>query len=323
MRKAVRINPDDPALMMALAQALSNQLDTREAIELYWRAFGMSESIDDKTSLTSKMVPLYEQINQVDLILERFQRERQEEDKRREMTICLAQAYQTMGDLVSAKVELESLLSEDTRDTNLLQQIAKLCESNGELDAAIAYQRQLVGLAPGHETEFPLAAMLRNNGETEEATEINVRLTMREEDPLRFLRSIDSLLNQESYEIALQVVNPRLAQQRDDWELLYREGLALIKLEKYDEAKLTFQRLIDIKLPIDTLSRTEEERFKQALRKAKSDEARGIVKPKIERPTMYEMLSAMYSVRQALESWIIRYVLLLLWTTAKQFMDAN
>ncbi|MCA9010598.1 MAG: tetratricopeptide repeat protein, partial [Planctomycetaceae bacterium] len=92
LRKAVRINPNEPHLIMALAAALAEQLRTDEAIEVYWRAFDKSETVDDKTNLTQKLVPLYEQINQLDKLIERFERDRREEEKRREMTICLAQA---------------------------------------------------------------------------------------------------------------------------------------------------------------------------------------------------------------------------------------
>ncbi|MEZ6079631.1 MAG: tetratricopeptide repeat protein [Pirellulaceae bacterium] len=182
LRKAVRINPNEPHLIMALAAALADQLRTDEAIEVYWRAFDKSDEVEDKVSLTMKLTLLYQQINQLDKLIDRLERERREVDKRREMTICLAQAWHTSGDLGAARQELEGLLSEDTRDTNLLNQLAKLCQEAADPDAAVAYQRQLVAIAPGHETEFPLAGMLMASGQTDEAREIFVKLTQREED---------------------------------------------------------------------------------------------------------------------------------------------
>ncbi len=260
---------------MALASALADQLRTDEAIAVYWRAFDKSESIEDKTSLTQKLVPLYEQINQFEKLIERFERDRREEEKRREMTICLAQAWQTSGDYGSARVELEQLLGEDSRDTNLLQQLSKLCESSGDLEAAINYQRQLVAIAPGHETEFPLATLLQTNGDREEASEILVRLTAREEDPARLLKSIDSLLNQGAYESVIKITEPLLSQQREDWELLYREGVAWAKLEKPEEAKSRFDRILAVTLPHDTLGLFATDEFKRAQAKAKSENLKG------------------------------------------------
>ena len=120
LRKAVRINPTEPALTMSLGRALAEEFRTDEAIEVYWRAFEKSEEIDDKTNLVQKLTALYEQQNQFDKLLERLERDRREESKRREMTICIAQAHNTSGDYGTARRELESLLTDDTRDTCLL-----------------------------------------------------------------------------------------------------------------------------------------------------------------------------------------------------------
>ncbi|MCA9060277.1 MAG: tetratricopeptide repeat protein, partial [Planctomycetaceae bacterium] len=285
LRKAVRINPNEPHLIMALGSALSDQLRTDEAIEVYWRAFEKSEDVEDKVTLTMKLTPLYQQINQLDKLVERFERDRREEEQRRAMTICLAQAWHTAGDIVAARQELESLLSEDTRDTNLLSQLAKLCQDGGELEAAIGYQRQLVSIAPGHETEFPLATMLRLNGNLDEAAEILVRLTRQEEDPVRQLRAIDSLLSQGQYEAVISITEPLLAQNREDWELLYREGVAWHSLDKPEEALSRFERILSLSIPYDALGRAGEEQLKQAQAKARSGNRQGITTSMPQRPT--------------------------------------
>ncbi|MBL8810519.1 MAG: DUF1583 domain-containing protein [Planctomycetaceae bacterium] len=275
LRKAARINPNEPQLMMALASALATQMRTTEAIEVYWRAFEKSDGIEDRTTLTEKLTPLYLQLNQFEQLIERFERDRREEDKRREMTICLAQAHQTAGDLTTARQELEQLLSGNTRDTNLLQQLSKLCEASGDVDAAINYQRQLVTIAPGQESEFPLVKLLQARGSSDEAMEILIRLTAREEDPARLLRNIDSLLNQGAFEAVIRITEPLLSQQREDWELLYREGLAWAKLNKPEEATIRFNRILDLSIPFDTLGIYAEDRFKRDLAKAKSENLKG------------------------------------------------
>jgi tetratricopeptide (TPR) repeat protein len=269
LRKAVRINPNQPHLIMALGSALADQLRTDEAIEIYWRAFDRSDDVDDKTSLILRLVPLYQQINQGDQLIERLERQRREEPQRRVMTICLAQAHHAAGDYGTARHELESLLSDDTRDTHLLHQLARLCQEAGDQEAVIAYQRQLVAIAPGHETELPLAGMLQQFGQRDEATEILVRLTAREDDPVRLLLSVDSLLSQGSFEAALRVVEPLLGQQRDDWELLYREGVALANLERTDEAAHRFQRLLALNLPHQTLGQQAAARWKEQQARAR------------------------------------------------------
>ncbi len=205
-----------------------------------------------------------------------MERERREEDKRREMTICLAQAHHTSGDYGTARQELESLLSVDTRDTNLLQQLSKLCEEGADSDGAVEYQRQLVAIAPGHETEYRLATLLQSRGDRDEASEILMKLMRREEDPARRLRNIDSLLRQGAYESVIAIAEPLLSEQRDAWELLYREAVAWASLDKTEEARNRFERLLSLAAAHDELGVVATDRFKQAQAKARSNNLRGI-----------------------------------------------
>ena len=276
LRKAVRINPTEPALTIALGRALADEFRTDEAIEVYWRAFEKTDEIDDQTSLVQKLTPLYEQQNQFDKLLERLERDRREESRRREMTICLAQAHNTAGDYGTARRELESLLTDNTRDTNLLQQLSKLCESGSDLDAAVAYQTQLAKISPGHEAEFRLAKLLFSNGKRDAASEIFVKLTAREENPVRLLKSIDSLLKRSDYDSVVKVTEPLVSESRDNWELLYREGVALAKQEKIDVAKLRFERILTLNFPHDKMGVSAEQRFKRATQKSKSNNNQGI-----------------------------------------------
>ncbi|HEX4416127.1 MAG TPA: DUF1583 domain-containing protein, partial [Lacipirellulaceae bacterium] len=299
LRKAVRINPTEPHLTTALGAALADQFRADEAIEVYWRAYDRTEEIDDKTSLTAKLADLYLQTNQFDKLIERLERERKEDAKRRAATICIAQAYNTAGDYGTARREMESLLSSETQDTNLLQQLSKLCEQGAELDAAVDYQRRLVQIAPGQETESRLANLLQARGDHEEANEIYVRLTQREEDPGRLLKNLDSLLTQSSYESVIAITEPRLSQQHDDWELLYREIVAWASLEKQQEAKDRCRRLLALRIPHDKMGVSAAEKFKQAEKKAKSDQLRGVTAKMPTRQSPLTMLNMSQQVRQA------------------------
>ena len=276
LRKAVRIDPTEPALTMALGRALAEEFRTDEAIEVYWRAFEKSDEIDDKTTLVQKLTSLYEEQNQFDKLLERLERDRQEESKRREMTICIAQAHNSSGDYGTARRELESLLTDNTKDTNLLQQLSKLCETGSDLAAAVEYQSQLAKIAPGHESEFRLAKLLFSNGQREAASDIFVKLTAREENPVRLLKSVDGLLKRMNYESVVKITEPLLSESRDDWELLYREGVALAKQDKFAESKIRFERILSLSFPHDKMGVVAEEKFKRASQKAKSNNNQGI-----------------------------------------------
>ncbi len=145
------------------------------------------------------------------------------------------------------------------------------------MDSAINYQRQLVSIAPGDETESPLASMLLRAGETNEAREIYAKLIASEEDPVRQLRSLDSLLNTGNFDTAMRVMEPLLDKQRDDWELLYRYGVCWQGLKNDEEARTRFEQILALPLPHDTPGRAAAAKLKQAQEKARSDNLRGSI----------------------------------------------
>ncbi|WP_425618770.1 DUF1583 domain-containing protein [Anatilimnocola sp. NA78] len=242
LRRAMRVNPTEPKLLLTLAAALANQFRTDEAVELYWQAFDKSADIEERINVVQKLCDLYLQTNQFDRLLERLERQRRDAEVKREATICLAQAYHSAGDFGMARQELEGLLSENTRDTQLLQQLSKLAEAERDFAGAVKYQEQLVKVAPGAETEYRLAALLADNGSSQESAAIIVRLTRQEADPEKVLKSIDGLLASNQKSTALLIIEAKLREDPKNWELLYREGVGLS--DKPAEAAKRFEAIL-------------------------------------------------------------------------------
>ncbi len=168
LRRAVRVNPNDTKIVLTLAETLAGQYRTDEAIEMYWRAFDKAGDLDAKLGTVTRLTELYLQRNQFDRLLTRLQN--QERDTRpaanqgqaqqRDVAICTAQAYATSGDLGSARAELERLLATSTKDTQLLQQLSKLAEEEGDVESAARYQKQLNELAPTDDNASRLAQLI-------------------------------------------------------------------------------------------------------------------------------------------------------------------
>ncbi len=272
LRRSVRVNPTEPKGLLLLAGALGEQFRTSESIELYWRAFEKAGHLEDRLGVVPKLTELYLQTNQFDRLLERLERQRREPNQQREMTICLAQAYQSAGDDGNARQELEKLLTDDTRDTQLLTQLVKLCETDGDLDVAVRYQQQLNKVTPGKEGTLRLAGLLMKAGESVEATALMAQLTADEKDPEQVLKSIDSLLNTKQFEQALTVVSKLTREQPKNWELLYREGVALAKA-KPEEAAQRFEAILTLKLKDEEPSLAAKSAAKKAAKSPRSQMA--------------------------------------------------
>ncbi|HEY7326940.1 MAG TPA: tetratricopeptide repeat protein, partial [Gemmataceae bacterium] len=271
LRRSVRANPSEPQGLLTLANALAERPNTGEAIELFWRAFEKTNDLDDKLPIISRLAELYLQNNQFDRLLERLERERREADKQREMTLSLAQAYQAAGDLGTARQQLEHLLAENSRDTQLLQQLSKLAESESDTAGALKYQRQWAQAAPNnHDAQLGLAQLLVKAGEADEAAAIWVKLVADEPQPHRNLQAIDALLGHGKADAVLAITRRLLAQNPANWELLYREGVALNELQRPDEAVQRFGAILDLRLSDD-----EEGAAQKANKKQKTGRAAG------------------------------------------------
>lgn len=268
LRRSVRANPSDPQGLITLANALSERVRQGEAIELLWRAFEKTNELDARLGVIERITQLYLENNQFDRLLERLERERREAEKAREITLCIAQAYTTAGDLGTARQQLERLLTENTRDTHLLGQLSLLCEQEGDLAASVKYQRQLNAAAPtNYDHQLRLAQLLTRSGEPEEAADIWVKLVSKETEQHRNLSAIDQLLTANKQDAALAILTRMLLQKPGNWELLYREGAALASKDKHDEAATRFRALLALKLPEDELGAITKHQIEQAKKK--------------------------------------------------------
>ncbi len=252
LRRSVRANPSEPQGLLTLAQALNERQRSGEAVELLWRAFEKTNDLEGRLGIIAALAEQYLQMNQFDRLLERLERERREADKAREMTLCIAAAYQAAGDLGTARQQLERLLTENTRDTALLSQLSQLSEAEGDINAALKYQRLVEKAAPNNqESQLRLAQLLLRLGESNEAAEIWVKLVANEPEPHRNLQAIDQLAVAGKADAVLAITARLLAQKPGDWELLYREGAILASLNKPAEAAKRFQQILALKLVDD------------------------------------------------------------------------
>ena len=263
LRRSVRANPADAKVALALAEALARQLRTDEAIELFWRALEKSPELEEKLGTISRLTELYLQQNQFDRLIARLERLQKEPDKQREMALCLAQAHVSSGDLGTARQELERLLATNARDTQLLLQLSTLSESEGDLASAVKFQKQLVEITPTEEASLRLAQLHLRAGENTEAEAIWSRLAAGDKDSARTLQAIDSLLGAGNREAVLALTDRILRRQPDNWDALYREGIALDGLNRTEEATRRFLAILELRGNDDDLGEIAKARLKK------------------------------------------------------------
>ncbi|HEV3121804.1 MAG TPA: tetratricopeptide repeat protein, partial [Isosphaeraceae bacterium] len=250
LRRSARLNDSDPKASLALAEALAKQFRTEEAIELYWRAFDKTRALDDKLALVSRLTDLYLQRSQFDRLLSRLERMGHDANEERETALCVAQAHSSAGDYGSARQVLERLLSSQSRDPQLLEQLSALAEKEGDRTTAAQFQRQLLDVAPSDEAAARLAQLYLSSGQVDLAEALWVQMSSNEKAATaRLLQGVDSMLSNRKFAAARAICESMLRRDPRNWEALYRLGVALNELRQNDEETAPFQALLNLDLP--------------------------------------------------------------------------
>ena len=234
--------------------AFAGEFRTEEAIELYWRAFDRTVDLDGKLRVISRLAELYLQRNQLDRLLDRLERYQAEAAREREGTLCLAQAHAAAGDFGTARQQLENLLVASPRDTALLKQLSELAESEGDFVVATRYQKRVNEVAPSHDAAHRLVQLALRGDEFAEAEAVWSQAMEGDQDLLRVLQAIDDLLALGKYEAVLATTRRLLLKDPNNWELLYREGCALLTVEGPAAAGRRFREIVDLRRDDDEIS---------------------------------------------------------------------
>ena len=152
------------------------------------------------------------------------------------------------------RAELERLLATDTRDTRLLNQLSKLAEEDGDLETAARYQKMHEELAASDEGQARLAGLLARSGDIEEAQAVWSKAAAGKSQAFRVFVAMDNLLLNNKPLPVLELTEGLLRTDAQDWEALYRQGLALEQLGRLTEAAARFQRLVELSVDDDVKS---------------------------------------------------------------------
>jgi tetratricopeptide (TPR) repeat protein len=258
LRRAVRVNPTDLKALLTLASALGEQFRTDEAIELYWRGFDVAEDLEGRTTIVASLTELYLRTNHLDRLIAKLTRIGEERKNEREAALWLAAAHQAAGDVGTARETLAVLLTEDSKDTQLLTQLVRLAETEFDIDQAVAYQRRINELAPSREGQHQLATLLLRSGATDDAEALWLELAATNKEPHKVYDAIDELIKNERYSAALKLAERLLRDNPQDWEALFRAGLAHWKSSQPDEALAKLEQLRGLSLPHDRPSAKSE-----------------------------------------------------------------
>lgn len=250
LRKAARANPADLAIRMRLASALMERKQIAEAIDLLWQAFERSQSIDDRLQIVQKLTEAHVATRELNRLYIRLERERRDAERHRELTFCLAKAYEVAGQHRTAQIKLETLLTEGTRDTQLLTQLRFLSEHQQNFTGAANYQRRIWEISATKEDRSLLLRLLLRAGKTDDAVALLVEQSGSQELSPDLLALIDGLLASGKASEALVRIRALCTQFPNNWELHYREA-AMLTRSNQEKSTERFEELLRLNVRDD------------------------------------------------------------------------
>ncbi|MBC7817429.1 MAG: tetratricopeptide repeat protein, partial [Planctomycetaceae bacterium] len=238
---------------------------TDEAREILWRVFEQTAKSDDRIEVVRKLAELSVFPGEFAKLVQRLERYRAEPKLRRDASLALVQVHEQAGDTQQARRELERWLPQAPRDPALLARMVSLCESAGDLEAAIAHQQRMAEVTRKREADEHLVVLLRRAGRDADADALATRWLESERDPVKVLREIDRLLTsfstpgsarseKQPLQLALKLTQSWRDRDPQNWEFLVREALVLVELFEPEKAALVRDDLLKLELPDDTPS---------------------------------------------------------------------
>jgi len=227
---------------------------TDEAREILWRVFEQTAKSDDRIEVIRKLAELSVFPGEFTKLVQRLERYRAEPKLRRDASLALVQVHEQAGDTQQARRELERWLPQAPRDAALLARMVSLCETAGDLEAAIAHQQRLAEVTRKREADEHLVVLLRRAGRDSDAEKLATRWLDSERDPAKALKEIDRLLANGELKQTLAVSERWIQDRPDAWEFLFRSGMILQAEGRNDEAFSRFDALMQLRLPDETPS---------------------------------------------------------------------
>lgn len=259
LRRSVRSSSADSVLILELARTLANHEEVDEATSTCWLAFEKSASLEEKTSTVMMLAELALRANRVDQLIEKLEQHGRASGREQESAHCLAVAFRVAGDLQSSRRVLERLLAADDRDSQLLLQLSRLAEEDGDLEAAAEYQRRANTVLPSEEGETRLASLLTRLGDLSEAEAIWNRVAGETTRPADAIEAIDQLITLESIDSAREICDRLLAQSPENWEVMIRKGLLEWRYGEREKADQLFQKVLELRLDSNTPSASQHD----------------------------------------------------------------
>ncbi|MCA9239826.1 MAG: tetratricopeptide repeat protein, partial [Planctomycetales bacterium] len=236
LRRALREFDNAPELRSRLAQLYESLGKFSDAERLYWRELDDSQDAVERLRVIEQLARLAHQQGEGDKLVEKFQERRREDPTSVEPLMALATIYRVLDNHKQRMAVLAEASSLRPHDAELLQQIARIEEREGDWRQAVETLKRATEVDPSGKARLQLARLHLSMGDLDEG----YRLLTENPHELTDARKVESLAeamiaNQE-WERAAEFLSRFRDRWPDDYRLRFLSGVVLEETNELQQA---------------------------------------------------------------------------------------
>ena len=246
LRSALRELDDAPDIRSRLAALYKSNGQTADAESLYWRDYEEGADIVAKLRAVEQLAQIAEMEGKTDALVESFDQRRRDNRTSIEPLMSLATIYRVSSDYDKRLQALAEAAKLRPNDLDLLRQIARVEEQEGDWERARDTLRRAMPLDKTDRTKQQLASLLIRWGNPEEGYALMLDgVDDQGADPKRAEKLALAMASAGDWERVVDFLSPRVEKRPDDHRLRFLLAVSLEEIDEFTASAEQFLKVID------------------------------------------------------------------------------
>ncbi|MEX2171384.1 MAG: tetratricopeptide repeat protein [Pirellulales bacterium] len=227
LRQAVKEFDGNEEIRLQLAQLYSNTGKYADAQRIYWLQFEESESLSDKLRNVDLLARLAEQQGTIEQLVENFEERRRTDRQAVEPLLALATIHRVADNYENRRQALAEASKMKPEDLELLHEIARIEEQEGDWERARATLEGALKLDKTNRTRQRLARLHLQYGDPDVGYTMLYQLSGAESSDPRDIETVaDAMIGAGDWQRAKELLSTHTKQHPTDYRLRYLLAIA-------------------------------------------------------------------------------------------------
>jgi len=245
LRKASQRFDNDENLRAKLATTYTELGKLGDAERIYWQIYEQSEDLSDKLRWVQDLAKLSQQQGKTSQLVENFEARRRNNRRSIVPLLALAEIHRVADNYEGRRQALTSASKIKPDDLQLLLQIARIEENEGNWESALATLQRAAAKDKTNKTRQRIAGLHFQYGESDDGFAILQELLEgKDSDPRSIESFADAMCAMQEWEQAASFLQKHVADYPADYRLHYLLGVALEEADQSNAAADVFVSLL-------------------------------------------------------------------------------